>query len=543
MCSMIFASKSQEPILVKDINPFGDSRPSNLYSFDDVLFFSADDSIHGRELWKTDGTEEGTALIRDIWPGSESAWIAYLEELDGKLYFAANDSIHNQELWVSDGTESGTLLFMDIEPGGWGQPAHMTQYQGLLYFSASNQQCDELWVSDGTVNGTFQVKDIAPGNTCSSPSGFFGFNDMVYFTAENIEYGREPWVTDATTEGTSLVKDIYPGGHQSLHSSSKFTEFNGKFYFKASDGINEHGRELWISDGTPDGTYMLKDIKPGIQSAFESSSEFVSYNGLLYFSAHDGTHGYELWTTDGTSDGTVLFTDLRPGYYGSYPYHLTVYNDRLYFSAIKDTLLGSELFVSDGTIEGTMLFKDINPGPGHGNPRSFFSYNGFIYFTADDGSNGRELWITDGTEPGTYKIVPANAIEQDPLGIYNFNGFIEVNEVLYFTAKYDNYGTELYQIGYGTSIPEGKEKVSGFHVYPNPIQEKFYLDFNCTEPEIFTIEVHSMEGKMIVSLHETSYHTGNHHIVISLPENLKAGMYIINIHSGDEIWASKLIKR
>ena len=87
------------------------------------------------------------------------------------------------------------------------------------------------------------------------------------------------------------------------------------------------GRELWVSDGTPAGTGVVKDIRPGVRG---SGWGFFSNNvidplgrdgplfltpagGTLFFAANDGTFGGELWKSDGTDDGTVMVKDFIPG--------------------------------------------------------------------------------------------------------------------------------------------------------------------------------------------------------------------------------------
>jgi ELWxxDGT repeat protein len=87
-----------------------------------------------------------------------------------------------------------------------------------------------------------------------------------------------------------LLKDINPGSAGGYPSN--LTNVNGVLYFTANDGT--HGTELWKSDGTAAGTAMVKDIYPGSGSG--SPSNLTNVNGVLYFSANDGTHGTELWS-------------------------------------------------------------------------------------------------------------------------------------------------------------------------------------------------------------------------------------------------------
>ncbi|MEB3831575.1 ELWxxDGT repeat protein, partial [Phormidium sp. CCY1219] len=65
---------------------------------------------------------------------------------------------------------------------------------------------------------------------------------------------------------------------------------------------------------------------------------------------------------------------------------------------------GFELWKSDGTAAGTVLVKDIRSGSGSSNPSNLTNINGTLYFGADDGTNGFELWKSDGTAAGTVLV-------------------------------------------------------------------------------------------------------------------------------------------
>ena len=131
-----------------------------------------DDGTTGRELWKSDGTEEGTVLVKDIVAGSGSSlpynWTA--TDVNGTAFFTAcssGDQVFGDcELWRSDGTEGGTALVKDIFPGGSSSPGSLTNVNGMLFFAANDGVGGrELWKSDGTEIGTVLVKDIRPGRT------------------------------------------------------------------------------------------------------------------------------------------------------------------------------------------------------------------------------------------------------------------------------------------------------------------------------------------------------------------------------------------
>ena len=145
-----------------DINLFGtSSQPTNLVEVGGTLYFAAFDGVNGRELWKSDGTQAGTVMVKDIRPGSLSSSPDKLTNVGGTLYFTANDGTSGTELWKSDGTEAGTVLVKDITPGSgsYSPPTNLINVGGILYFTASDGvNGRELWKSDGTEAGTVMVR-------------------------------------------------------------------------------------------------------------------------------------------------------------------------------------------------------------------------------------------------------------------------------------------------------------------------------------------------------------------------------------------------
>jgi ELWxxDGT repeat protein len=408
--------------MVKDINPGGDSSPSELTVFNDMVYFRASDGtgmgMHGSELWKSDGTEAGTELVKDINSGTNGSDPSELTVSNGWLYFYASDPTNGRELWKSDGVPvaaGGTTEVLDINPGSGNSiptPNEFTVFNGAVYFTANDNtgKGQELWKSDGTDPGvgTVMVADINPGGD-SNPTDFAVFNGALYFRARDNTHGFELWKSDgvpvAAGGTTERVTDIIVGSTNSVPAGQKFTVFNGWLYFRANDGTNFE--ELWRSDGTPGGTTeLVADINPAGSS---TPSELTVFNGALYFRANDG-NGEELWKSDGVpvaAGGTTeMVANINIGG-GSSPSELTVFNGALYFRA-NDGVSGPELWKSDGTAAGTVQVKDINMGAGGSSPSDLTVSDATLYFRANDGVNGPELWKSDGTAAGTVQVKDIN---------------------------------------------------------------------------------------------------------------------------------------
>ncbi|MCA9977822.1 MAG: hypothetical protein KC413_18810, partial [Anaerolineales bacterium] len=92
-------------------------------------------------LWKTDGTEEGTILIKEF-PSTVGGPV----NIAGTLFFAADDGINGRELWQSDGTTTGTIMVSNINPQGSSWPFQLTNGDGFLFFNADDGTNGfELW--------------------------------------------------------------------------------------------------------------------------------------------------------------------------------------------------------------------------------------------------------------------------------------------------------------------------------------------------------------------------------------------------------------
>jgi ELWxxDGT repeat protein len=414
------------------------------------LLFNGEDASHGNELWITDGTEAGTVLLKDINPGISGSDISdRMVLLNNKIYFSAYSVNNGREVWVSDGTGTGTFMLKDIAPGGASSNAPMlyklAKGGNLIYMVCNLPETgEELWRTDGTEAGTFLIKDILPGTGSSIPNIQGTLGNKVLFIAEDKLNGREPWISDGTNTGTFLLKNIFSGKISSR--PDHFVELNGKAIFAAYDDL--HGQELYETDGTAAGTKLLKDIEPGSIGSAPELINSIQINGKLIFKAWTEAHGYELWETNGTTSGTKLFKDVGPGIEDSYAMLLPAYGNgyadispglfqgNKFFFVATTNAHGAELYVSDGTEPGTKMVKDLYPGPefGFNSVYNYYISNSAIYFSGTDETGSSALYASDGTAAGTRKI---GSVRND--GRYaGENPFLLVNGFLLFTADDGN---------------------------------------------------------------------------------------------------------
>jgi ELWxxDGT repeat protein len=206
---------------------------------------------------------------------------------------------------------------------------------GTLYLYTFGETPKCLWKSDGTAAGTKLV------HRCCAP--VLAVGNTLFLEGINSAYGL--WTSDGTAAGTRFVTGVGPGITPFQHdgtSNPRFAKVGATVFFIAYD--DDHGLELWKTDGTDAGTKRVKDINQS-QGLFNDSnpSHLTNVAGTLFFNADDGIHGQELWSSDGTAPGTQLVQDLNPGEESSFPQYLANVGGTLFLQASNPSR-GAELW-------------------------------------------------------------------------------------------------------------------------------------------------------------------------------------------------------
>ena len=423
------------------------SSPRYFQVYNKALYFSADDGVHGRELWRTSHDilqqdQYATELVKDIFPGARGSNPTWLVTMGNYLYFASNGV---DTTWMNFDDACGgfrhssidsSIAYAISESNIW-RPDYVYDCPAGYHWADTEEGLSMVKTHGSHRVGITEKMDGAPSyfgqcgwdgyNFQNKRRRLFRFSDShvtgSYKSAGTAEDDELIVTNFQTSEFAGIV--CIKGSDTEEHDNSRcrLQEFKetprmpglpvNKCYIRA-------GNELWISDSTQNGTYRVADIRGGVAS---SNPEYLTPHepsGKMFFAATAEPDGRELWVTDGTQKGTKLVEDIFVGEMGSNPKFLTLKNSTslshtIFFQA-RDRQRGEELWISDGITEtrgndnldefpgsgkGTQLVKDICPGSGGSKPHHLVMYDSKLLFYADDCVHGDELWVSDGTYSGT----------------------------------------------------------------------------------------------------------------------------------------------
>jgi ELWxxDGT repeat protein len=416
-----------------------------------------------------EGAGQKAELVKDIYPLKRSGLYSnFFENSDttkNYLIFNGNNSTDGEELWRSDGTEKGTEMLVNFNEGG--------------------------------------------SSSSSSPSYFFSFKNLVIFSIiKNNKY--QMWKTEGSFNSTKQIWDV--GGsasrikndtslyilslyngllEKSIEDFSYKTIINTTFYNTNPRSYCKLNNKWIFNNGSAsqglfsnNGGEENQKIITINRGFFETYSQLEKVNeNQAFFVNDDGRNGNELWVTDGSIVGTKMVKNIAPAGNGSF-YGLAKYNtlnkvkNGLVFLA-DDGTNGLELYVSDGTEIGTRILKDFTPGKDGTSFLKFFKFNfdkENVYFEkfAENWIEGTEIWKTDGTLENTIRVFKTkNGIAQSDSYDSQTTFFYEKNSKIYFliylgSGKYEIWsinGKPNGEVKYGTV--NNIESAPYFHIVGN----------------------------------------------------------------------------
>lgn len=441
------ATDSYAISLVRDIaaGDFGGMASSNSYAaIGDIVYFPATAAFLGQELWRSDGTEAGTTMVKNIAPDVVSSNPEQLTVIGSTLYFTTYRNLFGndgRDLWRSDGTDAGTVRLVEAKlgslpdvarvlelfpvgiklfytatavgggarslwvtdgtPGGETllksdvarDPLDAIDLNGVLVYAVSNDTntAIEIWRSNGTSAGTVIVTTVPANPNAGVSFTQFG-SELYFFAVTSTTY--EVWKTDGQVGGTTgRVATINSSTSGAVAAGTRLVLFKSALYFIADNGVN--GYELWRSDGTESGTALVKDINLGVEHG--AAYPLVASGEQLFFSGTDGATGYELWQSNGQPDGTSLVADLSPGTDNSFIGWIAAPTGLPALVSVNIAGSGYQLWQSDGSAAGTTALPGFGPADFASRPFTPIVVGNNVFFSAADATNGRELWIARGT--------------------------------------------------------------------------------------------------------------------------------------------------
>jgi ELWxxDGT repeat protein len=475
-----------------------DGTLSGLLRRGDSLYFTVRNE-EGTRLWRTDARLKDPTEVALLATGEDRASIQEATFVNDLIFYRIFRSNGSAVLARTDGTTAGTFPLQafagrnTVNAGDLGRPVVMPS-SGLLYFLGLDDVTEriELYRTDGSIAGTQRVSQL--GEALNEPWDRYlvGYGNGVYFIGQDVDKGREVYRSDGTRAGTQVLADLETS-EESSHPIP-LAVYMDRLLFTASSACT--GREMYQTEGTAATTRLITDLNPGADGA--GIYALTEINGELYFSAdlensnrrpihRLNEEGGELTITPVDTSartenilarGTIsplgklgqdvlllqgFVPDIGQAVYTYRPEtgalkQLRIDEDVAGFNSsgtrfvpISDSVAlflittaenGEELWRTDGTDAGTYRLTETFSAPNWGSViQSLTAIEGTAYFTVDPGFSWSDqtVWRTDGTLEGTYALSYQDAYTRA------FSYFPYGGQVHFVGGGYRNY--TIYTLG------------------------------------------------------------------------------------------------
>ena len=254
-------------------------------------------------LWVTDATVEGTKELEVLCP--PCGLIGPLGSAGNVAFYHVTSGSPDYEftIWRTDGTPAGTFPLTEGLSLAVAQetPPTASIQGGLLFFSACTAELGcELWASDGSLAGTALVGEILPGPPGAGVLHLAAAGDRAFLIVDIPGEPTSLWIADGRARTLRRVGTVPEA--RALATTA------GRAFFIAQD-VRDGGWEVWVSDGSAEGTRPVTRFAP--RDPFQGAS-LTLLDGRAWFQANDGSHGFELWSV-GAKPGSLARVTNTPG--------------------------------------------------------------------------------------------------------------------------------------------------------------------------------------------------------------------------------------
>ena len=473
-------------VLERDINlEAASSQPQGVFAeLNGLLYFAADDGLHGIELYQFDLSTNQASLVSNVRPYEDGSGVNQIIAYQGKIYFNAFNGVGVDDfLFVHDPATQTTERLSDANNDELREPGQMIEFGNQLFYSAEFPGVGrELGRYNPTDNVFELVANIHPSDN-SNPSDFVIGGGNLYFAASDGQSNSQLWRYVPLTDTVENV--IYQSPNQVFPSIRFLYYHDGKCYFQGYTQAT--GDELFAIDLGSNTLLSIPEVYPGIASS--SPAGFVALGGKLYFSARTASSGRELHVYDPVSNQVSQVFDFWVGGNGN-PGDIFVSGNKLYFTASVNenerklyslqpgqatptveaslpngsdpnflstaAIAGGRLFLTCNLLAtGTELYSfplsggnitlaaDINQTTIGSNPYGFTPFAGKLYFAANEINSGAEIWVYN---PATGQV----EILLDGPGSTNPNNFAALGGRLYFSGTHPTLGYGLMYVDSAT---------------------------------------------------------------------------------------------
>jgi ELWxxDGT repeat protein len=480
------------------VGPTVGSYPEKFTKVNDQVFFLTHFEWPGEGdyLYSTDGTLEGTI---------ERARVNYYSDILGvgnNLFFTIGN-----ELWVTQSSMESQHRVKFFED--YSDVQGLTDVNGTLYFHNGY----ELWKSDGTEAGTVKVRSLNSIRNITNVGG------KAYILNVNASEGLEVWRTNAT--GLLKVKVIRES-FATPHRYNISAGLGNIYFFVANDGV--HGNEIWRSDGTAVGTFMVQDLNTIDSTTYNGEVDirsFMVFKNKLYFSAADANNDWKYYYVSGKNS----VTEIGPLNPATSP---VIYHDKLYLFAQRyDSYL--QLWSTDGTPGSLNFIADV----GYGWVDHTF-VNGELYYAKN---GGEVMQVTDcGVFPLNINAPYVNALEGfgDHLLLSAEARGLGVEPLIY-----RNVGDISHSCEPETARMPTREEQSVFAPWPNPYTTDFTLRVKGADGERADVAVYNASGFPVDSFNDIATNTDYANLGAYWPK----GIYVVKVTQAGKITTHRLVKK